>query len=190
MESPRESPGGVLMELHYTITKQDYIDFNLNYYENNALVQRSITITRVATAVICLLGGSALMYWLDLLSPVSVAVYALLAAACFFGMPWYMKRKMVKNVGRILQRATNKQLCGEKTLILSEDKLQLIGENEDSTYQREAVQRTASDAGHYYIFVDEFSALIVPFTAFADEQQKRSFYDQVTAYITDSALKC
>lgn len=178
------------MELHYTITKQDYIDFNLNYYENNALVQRSITVTRIATAAICLLGGSALMYWLDLLSPLSVAVYALLAVACFFGMPWYMKRKMIKNVGRILQRANNKQLCGEKTLILREKELELIGENEDSTYQREAVQRTASDAGHYYIFVDEFSALIIPFTAFADEQQKQSFYDQVTAHITDSALKC
>ena len=30
------------MELHYDITKQDYIDFNLNYYTNNAVVQRSI----------------------------------------------------------------------------------------------------------------------------------------------------
>ena len=24
------------MELHYDITKQDFIDFNLNYYNNNA----------------------------------------------------------------------------------------------------------------------------------------------------------
>ena len=49
------------MELHYDITKQDFIDFNLNYYNNNAIVQRSIRTMRIATAAIVILGGSALM---------------------------------------------------------------------------------------------------------------------------------
>lgn len=178
------------MELHYDITKQDYIDFNLNYYTNNAVVQRSILITRVATAAIVALGGTMLMYWLHALNTFSVAVYLALAAVCFFGMPWYMKRKMIKNVDRILQRANNKQLCGPKTLTLREEEFELAGENEDTVYQYEAVQRTATDANHFYIFVDEFSAIIVPFSAFADEQQKTAFYDRITAYIKDEALKC
>lgn len=57
------------MELHYDITKQDFIDFNLNYYNNNAIVQRSIRTMRIATAAIVILGGSALMYWLHTLTP-------------------------------------------------------------------------------------------------------------------------
>ena len=44
------------MELHYDITKQDYIDFNLNYFVNNAMVQRSILMTRIATAVFVIVG--------------------------------------------------------------------------------------------------------------------------------------
>lgn len=178
------------MELHYDITKQDYIDFNLNYFTNNAVVQRSILITRVATAAIVVLGGTMLMYWLHALNAFSVAVYLALAAACFFGMPWYMKRKMIKNVDRILQRANNKQLCGPKTLTLREEEFELAGENEDTVYQYEAVQRTATDANHFYIFVDEFSAIIVPFSAFVDEQQKTAFYDRITTHIKDEALKC
>ena len=51
------------MELHYDITKQDFIDFNLNYYNNNAIVQRSIRTMRIATAALVILGGSALMDW-------------------------------------------------------------------------------------------------------------------------------
>ena len=46
------------MELHYDITKQDFIDFNLNYYNNNAIVQRSIRTMRIATAAIVILGGA------------------------------------------------------------------------------------------------------------------------------------
>lgn len=178
------------MELHYDITKQDYIDFNLNYFVNNAMVQRSILMTRIATAVLVIVGGTVLMYWVKGLSVLSVAVYLALAALCFFGTPWYMKRKVVKNTERILRNANNKQLCGPKTLTLREDEFELFGENEDTVYKYEAVQRTATDAGHYYIFVDEFSAVIVPFSAFADEEQKKEFYKRITAHIEDEALKC
>lgn len=178
------------MELHYDIQKQDYIDFNLNYFNNNAVVQRSMLVTRIATAAIVVLGGTALMYWVKGLGVVSVIVYLALAALCFFGTPWYMRRKVVKNTERILRNANNKQLCGPKTLTLREDEFELTGENEDTVYQYEAVQRTATDAGHYYIFVDEFSAVIVPFSAFVDEAHKREFYQRITAKIEDEALKC
>lgn len=178
------------MELHYNITTQDYIDFNLNYFTNNAVVQRSILLTRIMTAVLVLLGGTALMYWVKGLSVLSVLVYVALAAACFFGTPWYMKRKVIKNTERILRNARNQQLCGPKTLLLTEEGFELNGENEHTAYSYETVQRTASDTGHYFLFVDEFSAVIVPFAAFADEAQKQAFYDRMTAHITDEALKC
>lgn len=84
------------MEFKYSVSKQDYIDFNLNYFNNNAVVQRSIWMMRVATAVIVIIGGSVLMYWLHALTLVSGLVYLALAAVCFFGTPWYMRRKVVK----------------------------------------------------------------------------------------------
>ena len=178
------------MELHYNITKQDFIDFNLNYYNNNAIVQRSIRTMRIATAAIVILGGSALMYWLHTLTPVSIAVYVALAAVCFWGTPRYMRHKMIKNIEKILKNAKNKQLCGPKTLTLRESEFELSGENEDTVYQYSAVQRTATDDKHYYIFVDEFSAVIVPFSAFENDAQKQDFYNKITANIADEALKC
>ena len=118
------------MELHYDITKQDFIDFNLNYYNNNAIVQRSIRTMRIATAAIVILGGSALMYWLHTLTPVSIAVYVALAAVCFWGTPRYMRHKMIKNIEKILRNAKNKQLCGPKTLKLM-DSVSLLEEEDD-----------------------------------------------------------
>ena len=120
------------LEFKYSVSKQDYIDFNLNYFNNNAVVQRSIWMMRVATAVIVIIGGSVLMYWLHALTLVSGLVYLALAAVCFFGTPWYMRRKVVKNTERILKNANNKQLCGPKTLTLRDEDFELKGENEDS----------------------------------------------------------
>ncbi len=115
------------MEFKYSVSKQDYIDFNLNYFNNNAVVQRSIWMMRVATAVIVIIGGSVLMYWLHALTLVSGLVYLALAAVCFFGTPWYMRRKVVKNTERILKNANNKQLCGPKTLTLRDEDFELKG---------------------------------------------------------------
>lgn len=177
------------MELHYNITKEDYVAFNLNYYRGNAVAQRSLKMTQALCSVIIIVGGSALMYWLKTLNVISILVYAVLAGAVYFVLPKYEERRVVKNVERILRNANNKQLCGAKTLILRETEFELSGENEDTVYQYAAVQRTASDDKHYFIFVDEFSAVIVPFSAFADEQQKQAFYRQITQNVTDEALK-
>ena len=101
-----------------------------------------------------------------------------------------MRHKMIKNIEKILRNAKNRQLCGPKTLTLRESEFELSGENEDTVYQYSAVQRTATDDKHYYIFVDEFSAVIVPFSAFENDAQKQEFYNKITANIADEALKC
>jgi len=178
------------MELSYQITEQDYVDFNLDYFNKNAAAQRSVMITRWATALLVISGGTALLYLLHSLRLVPFLMYMALAIVCFFATPWYMKRKIVKNMKRILQKANNKKICGEKTLYLRENEFELTGENEDTVYRYEAVQRTSTDENHYYIFVDTFSALIIPFSAFSNEEQKQEFYRRITAHITDEALKC
>lgn len=178
------------MEFSYEITEQDYIDFNLDYFNKNAIAQRSVLITRIASALIVIFGGTALLYLLHAFRLVSFLVYIALAIFCFFITPWYMKRKIITNVKRILQKANNKSICGAKTLYLRENEFELTGENEDTIYQYEAVQRTSTDENHYYIFVDTFSALIIPFSAFSNEEQKQEFYRRITAHITDEALKC
>lgn len=171
------------MELHYNITQQDFVDFNLYYFDHNASVQRSIMITRVATAAIVIVGGAVLMALLGSLSLVPVIVYLVLAALFFFGTPWYMRRKVIKNTGRILRDAQNKQLCGPKTFLLHKDEFQLKGGNEDTSYPYEIVQRIVEDENHYYIFIGDRSGLIIPFSAFKDKDQKADFYGRMTAHM-------
>lgn len=177
------------MELHYQITQEDYIAFNLNYYDNNALVRRTVLTTRIGTTALTVVGGGVLLYWLRAIQPLAIAVYVALALLCFFGTPYLMRRKVVKNTIRILQRATNQTLCGAKTLTLDEQSFTLTGENENTTYANTAVVRTARDEAHFFLYVDEFSAIIVPFSAFESETQKDEFYHRLTDHITDDALK-
>ena len=123
------------------------------------------TIRRMSTLTArywVLVGGTALMYLLDTLSPVSVGMYVVLAAVCFFGCPVWFTHKARKNVHRTIERASNRHICGPKTLRLTDTGVQLVGESEDSSYPYAAFQRVVTAEKQVYLYLDDLSALIVP----------------------------
>lgn len=177
------------MELHYQITEQDFIAFNQYYFDHNKAVQRSIMITRVVTAAIVIIGGAILMALLGSLSLIPVIGYLLLAAVFFFGTPWYMRRKIGKKASRLLRDPENRYLCGSKTFLLHENEFELKGENEDTSYPYETVQRIEQDDNHYYIFIGARSGLIVPFSAFANKDEQSDFYGRMSAHLPEARLE-
>ena len=171
------------MELHYELTGQDFADFNLHYFDNSSAVQRSILIARISTAAIVIIGGTILMTLLGSLSLIPLAGYLAVAALFFFGIPFYMRRRVAKNALRIVREAENKHLCGQKTFILHENEFELKGEGERTSYPYNTVQRILSDENHFYIFIGEKSGVIVPFSAFKDKDQRTDFYGRMTAHM-------
>lgn len=177
------------MELHYEITEQDFIDYNLYFIAHDAMTQKTIRRMSTLTAVLVLVGGTALMYLLDTLSPVSVGMYVVLAAVCFFGCPVWFTHKARKNVHRTIERASNRHICGPKTLRLTNTSVQLVGESEDSSYPYAAFQRVITAEKQVYLYLDDLSALIVPQRAFPDEEARRTFVRMLEGRITEAKMK-
>ena len=177
------------MELHYEITEQDFVDYNLYFIAHDAMTQKTIRRMSTLTAVLVLVGGTALMYLLDTLSPVSVGMYVVLAAVCFFGCPAWFTHKARKNVHRTIERASNRHICGPKTLRLTDTGVQLVGESEDSSYPYAAFQRVITAEKQVYLYLDDLSALIVPRRAFPDEEARRTFVRMLEGRITEAKMK-
>ena len=164
-----------LMELQYHITEQDFVDYNMYFIEHDALTQKTMRKLSLMLAGLVVVGGTALMYVVDSLSPVSIAVYLLLAVVCFFYGPVWFKRKARKNVHRTIQHAVNKHICGPKTLKLTEQGVQLVGESEDSLHPYSAFKRVTMASNQVYLYLDDISALIVPNNAFEQEADRQAF---------------
>ncbi len=163
------------MELQYEIKEQDFIDYNLYFIEHDVLMQKTIRKLSFVMAGLVLLGGMGLMYAFKSLTILSVVVYAVLAVACFFLVPAWMKRTARKNVRRTIQRAVNKHICGTKTLRLLDNGVQMVGESEDSLHPYQAFKRVVCAKDQVYLYLDDLSALIVPNRAFTDEAAKQAF---------------
>ncbi len=163
------------MELNYVITPQDFVDYNIYFIDHDPLTQKSIRNMSIILAGLVIVGGTGLMYALHSLTPVSVAVYLILAVACFLGGPRMYKRKVHKHVHMTLRRATNKHICGPKTLKLTAEGVQLIGESEDTLHPYASFKRVTAAARQVYLYLDDLAGLIVPNSAFVNDEEKEQF---------------
>lgn len=176
----------MITELRYTITEQDFVDYNLYFVEHDPITQKNIWKLRWIMAGMAAIGGTGLMYALDVFHPMAIVAYLALAVVCFLIAPAWVRRNVKKNVYRTIQRATNKHICGQKTLYLHDDKIQLVGQSEDSEYGYEAFKRVTVADRQVYLYLDDISALIIPNDAFSSEQDKISFVQQLEARIAQA----
>lgn len=174
------------MELNFEITEKDFVDYNMYFIAHDALTQKTMRKMSWMMAGLVVVGGTGLMYLVDSLTPVSVAVYLALAVACFFGTPVMFKRKARKNVHLTIQRASNKHICGPKTLTLTDEGIRLVGESEDSLHPYTAFKRVTAAQDQVYLYLDDISALIVPNRAFADPADKENFIHTLEARIAEA----
>lgn len=163
------------MELSYTISEQDFIDYNMYFIDHDPVTQKTIRRMQLLLAGLVIVGGAALMYGVGTLTPVSVAVYVALAAGIYAYAPRGFKNKAKKNVRLTIKRAVNKHICGQKLLTADDEGVHLTGEDEDSRYPYDAFARVTPVKRQVYLYLDDISALIVPDNAFSDGAEKEAF---------------
>ena len=173
--------------LHYTITEQDFVDYNLYFVAHDEMTARGMRRLRLTAPALILIGGTLLMYVLDALNVWTVLGYAALAAAAYAAGPWTIRRRVRRNVSRTLKHAVNKHICGEKTLTVDENGVRLTGENEDNTYGFDAFKRVVDTGRQVFLYFDDVSALIVPAAAFDGDAARQEFVRALTARIEAAA---
>ncbi len=179
----------LFMEITYAIEPDDFVAFNLSYIQGNPVMRANIRNTRMISSGIILIGGCILMQVLQVLNILTAAVYVALSIAVFFAVPVLMKRRVRKSILRMLARPQNKNICSDKTMTLAENELILTGGGEDSHYEYQVVERVTEDDGHYFIYVGAMAALIVPFRAFSNGEEKAAFYKELCTRIQNGGGK-
>ncbi len=167
----------------YDIVPDDFLALNIYFAENDPVVKKSIQKLRTGSTMLVFFGGLIFMLALNMFTPLAVVVYGVAAALVYKFMPKMLYRNMRKNVERSLKSASSKSICGEKTFTMDEKTCTLVGEEEHSTYEYTAFSKVVEDKQHCYLFLDDVSALIVPFRAFADEAGRSAFLAGISAKI-------
>ncbi len=166
------------MKLHYTLTQDNYLDFNIFHTLNSAPAKALLRKIRTQPPMVWLLAffvfcgyslytsGQLPTMLAYIILSMSVLWYFLYPLCHRKTLEWRLKRRLAGG---------GREVMGEVALELLDDCLRA----EDAGGAREVpcdeIERLVENKGCLYIYIGESSAFIVPRSAFANDEAHRQF---------------
>lgn len=164
------------MKLEYTVTKEDFIAFNVFYAENH--IRKQLLLCRFLIPVVFVLAGVFLTK-----QPLGIAIFAAVAVFWVFYFPKLYRKTLVKNLTRMMSGGKRNEFVGQAALTLGESGVEITRQGEKSETAYNLIERVARDGARFYLFVGSASAYIVPFSAFDNEKHRQLFLTEINRRI-------
>ncbi|SHN52048.1 YcxB family protein [Desulfovibrio litoralis] len=163
------------MTIHYKVSEQDYINFNIDHY-NNMKSQKN---KRFVYGVILLM---FFFLFLPFLNDNSLSLVEIISSV-FFLIAWFIFFPKIinvfirKSVREYIKNGKANDFIGNQTILLADDYIETLNATTQSRIQYAAVERICTGNQLFYIYVGSVKALIIPFSAFENEEIKNSFFE-------------
>lgn len=164
------------MTLQYTVTPEDYLQFNLYQYDHNKALQALVRALRlIAPGILVLLGVLFSGGDLGLLFFVMLG----LAVLWILLLPWQVRRSLRRGLARQIRAGHYTDFVGAYTLELLANGIRETAPKGTYEHAWAAIQKVCEDKAHTYLYLGEESAIIVPHAAFADSAARDEFLSLV-----------
>ncbi|MDN7242765.1 YcxB family protein [Planococcus sp. N028] len=163
------------MEINYSITEEDYVDFNLFHARNSKSLKKAITIQRVLIPLIYLLIPVLLSYILDmpfLFLFVPFLVFSILWAVYY---PAFVYRNVKRTATKMIKEGKNEDMLGQHTMIFSDEGLREISSKGEKTVNWSGIEQLAEDTANFYIYNSAVSAFIIPKKDVKNRKELKSY---------------
>lgn len=163
------------MIINYELTKEDYVNFQLNHIVIDKKAKASFIISRI------LMPG--LIIAIPFLFAVPIPWQIFLGFGLFYAYyyPKFFNKRLDKRVKRILDHPNNKSLIGKRELELTDDNIFISGENlpEKRTLERDEVFNLRETNEYFFLYTSPTIAYIIPKRAFSSIEQQEEFKDEI-----------
>lgn len=160
------------MDLHYSLTQEDYTAFNLYHYQNDkALGPQTSRIGIWIMAIVLVI----MLYIFKAPTMAALLVSAIVMIVWFVLAPKVYRLQVTRRLEKQIQQGTFTPLIGQRTLTLLDKGLTLTNPQQTREYDYSQILAIKKDDQRLYLYTGAESALIVPFSAFANEEQRQAF---------------
>ena len=171
-------------EYGYTLTLQDYTDFQINAALHNPAIRKSIKQnTIVVVAVMSAIFIASLLIletFLRYIVPVGAMFYAYYTIK--HSEKHFIKRFTI-SIHRILEKRDMSKILGEKHVILTNDSIELQESSGTVRERYQSFREIRETESAVLLFRDTVSALIIPKRVFKNSEEKNVFLAYIESRI-------
>ena len=169
------------MNIHYELTEEDYIHFNLYHIKNSKMGKRSLMLQRIVSPfmfiiIAYLFAKIGNQPFLPLLLTFSV-----LSIIWIMYYPKYFYSLIARNTKKMIKEGKNDDLIGNHKMKLTKEGLVDTTANKETKVTWSGITSIEEDDGYFYLYNSSVSAYILP-------KRELDHVDEVRQYITSKGV--
>ena len=174
------------MKIDYQLTKQDYIDFNMNYMSNSKTIKRLFIAQRYIVPIMFLVLPFVLIRVTNIPLGYWFKFFLVCSVIWIIFYPKYFKWTVSKRIIKMLDEGENVDMLGKRSLTLTEKGIVDCSTLSELNTDWRVIEKITQTQKHIFIFISSVSAYILPVHVFKNENEKKRFIDKLN-YMVDKA---
>ena len=163
------------MEIRYSLTEEDYLNFNMFHVKNSKTVKRALNMQRFLTPILFIVASF-------ILSKVgNISFLGLFITFLVVGILWiifyprYFYSYVIRNTKKMIKEGKNDGLLGEHHMILSEEGIVDSTSNGETKVTWVGIQTLSEDKFNIYLYNSSVSAYILPKKELDDLEEIKTY---------------
>ena len=150
------------MNIHYELTEEDYINFNLYHIKHSKMGKRSLLLQRIVTPFLYII----VAYLFSMIGnlpflPLFITFFIVSALWVIF-YPKYFYRLIARNAKKMIKEGKNDDLLGKHQLKMTEEGLVDTTANKETKVTWTGITAIQEDDGYFFLYNSSVSAYILP----------------------------
>jgi len=164
------------MEFKYTLTVDDFINFNIFHFKTSKTSKKS----RVRSRMLLLIFYILFFIFFIFIGKTKLSVFFLVPISLYF-IPliifWdkYLLRKTKKIVKKMLAEGKNKSFTDEQIVIFGDDKITCKDSFSNVEYSYKVIEKLEENEKYFFIYISSIQALILTKELFESENKMNDF---------------
>lgn len=164
------------MELTYTLTQEDYIQFSLFHNKSDDKTRQKTSRIGIWIMAIVLL---IMLYVFKAPTQAALLVAAVFMVTWFIMAPAFYKKWIPYDVKRQIKKGRYSPGVGQRNLVLMEDKIVVSGHAQTTEYAYNQINRIRQNEKYLYLYTGNERAVIVPLSAFKNSGDADHFINTI-----------
>lgn len=156
----------------YTLTENDFIDFQLHYLKINSNVSSTIKKTIIVLIILYLIVFVSMsIYFRDNVYLILI-IFILVSAFSIMQVLTYRKRlegKIIKKIKKYISSGKLNNIFGDKELTIYDDKVVFYENEAYSNYKKDDIKNIDFSNRSIFFYTDDLSAIIIPKSFLSNE---------------------
>lgn len=163
------------MELKYTLTEQDYINFNLFHIQNSKMATKALKIQRYTIPVLYLVLAYIFATIGDSSYILSFIIFSIFGILWFVLYPKFYYRTVIRNVKKMMKEGRNEGLLGEHHMLLTSEGIVDNNTTGETKVAWSGIQEVKEDKNYLYLYNSSVSAYILPKREITNLEELKSY---------------